>query len=403
MVRGVGGRARALFAAYVEAKQRQNMLDYDDLLLYWAQTMGDPALAAEVGGRFDHVLVDEYQDTNRLQASILLALKPAGGASPWSATTRNRSIRSGRPPCATFSISRASSSAGARSSRWSAITARPSPSWRPPTRVIGLAARALHQESLVRADLVEQPQLVTVRDEADQARYVVEQMLEHREAGIALKQQAVLFRASHHSGPLEVELTRRNIPFVKYGGLKFLEAAHIKDMLALLRLVENPRDRVAGFRVLQLLPGIGATSAARVLDQVGGVGRSGSARSTPSRRRLAAAKDWGCFVRTRSPDRCGPHAVGRGSSRGRALWYEPHLERLHEDALSAQPDLLQLEQIAAGYASRERFLTELTLDPPDATSGQAGVPPLGRGLSRALDHPLRQGPGVAIGVRAQRR
>ena len=103
----------------------------------------------------------------------------------------------------------------------------------------------------------ERPQLVAVRDEADQARYVVEQVLANREAGMSLKQQAVLFRTSHHSGPLEVELTRRNIPFVKFGGLKFLDASHVKDLLALLRFVQNPRDRVAGFRLMQLLPGVG--------------------------------------------------------------------------------------------------------------------------------------------------
>ena len=114
----------------------------------------------------------------------------------------------------------------------------------------------------------ERPQLVAVRDEADQARYVVEQVLANREAGMSLKQQAVLFRTSHHSGPLEVELTRRNIPFVKFGGLKFLDASHVKDLLALLRFVQNPRDRVAGFRLMQLLPGVGPTSAQRVLDRM---------------------------------------------------------------------------------------------------------------------------------------
>ena len=114
----------------------------------------------------------------------------------------------------------------------------------------------------------ERPQLVAVRDETDQARYVVEQVLANRENGMSLKQQAVLFRTSHHSGPLEIELTRRNIPFVKFGGLKFLDAAHVKDLLALLRFVQNPRDRVAGFRLMQLLPGVGPTSAQRVLDRM---------------------------------------------------------------------------------------------------------------------------------------
>src|SRR5206468_10687779 len=99
-------------------------------------------------------------------------------------------------------------------------------------------------------------------------RFIVERVLENREGGSLLKHQAVLFRASSHSGPLEIELTRRNIPFVKFGGLKFLEAAHVKDMLSLLRFVENPRDRVAGFRILHLLPGVGSASAQRVLDHM---------------------------------------------------------------------------------------------------------------------------------------
>ena len=119
----------------------------------------------------------------------------------------------------------------------------------------------------------ELPQLVTGRDEADQARYIVAKVLENRETGMALKAQAILFRASHHSGPLEIELTRRNIPFVKFGGLKFLDAAHVKDVLAVLRFAENPRDRVAGFRVLLLLPGVGPATAERALDDLAEGGR----------------------------------------------------------------------------------------------------------------------------------
>src|SRR6202011_797233 len=141
------------------------------------------------------------------------------------------------------------------------------------------------------------PRLVAVRDEADQARYIVERILENREEGSLLKQQAVLFRTSSHSGPLEVELTRRNIPFVKFGGLKFLDAAHVKDVLALLRFVENPRDRVAGFRVLHLLPGIGPASAQRILDQMAEATDPLSALcSLPCPPR--ADDDWTTFVET---------------------------------------------------------------------------------------------------------
>jgi DNA helicase-2/ATP-dependent DNA helicase PcrA len=196
--------------------------------------------------------------------------------------------------------------------------------------------------------------------------------LERREEGIELKSQAVLFRTSHHSAALELELTRRNIPFVKFGGLKFLEAAHVKDLLACLRWVENPGDRVAGFRVLQMLPGVGPTTAGRVLDAI--------ERSADRAKLLAefrppsgAAACWPDFVDL--VGRLQVRAVGWPAELSLIRdWYAPHLERRYDDAHIRAADLLQLEQIAAGYPSRERFLTELTLDPPDATSDQAGVP-----------------------------
>ena len=134
--------------------------------------------------------------------------------------------------------------------------------------MIALAAERFTKNLWSEREASARPLLVAVRDEADQARYVVARVLENREAGLALKSQAVLFRTSHHSDTLEFELTRRNIPFVKFGGLKFLEAAHVKDVLAALRFAENPRDRVAGFRVTQLVPGIGPASAARILDRL---------------------------------------------------------------------------------------------------------------------------------------
>jgi DNA helicase II / ATP-dependent DNA helicase PcrA len=210
------------------------------------------------------------------------------------------------------------------------------------------------------------PQLVTVRDEADQARCIVERILENRECGTLLKQQAVLFRTSSHSGPLEVELALRNIPFVKFGGLKFLDAAHVKDMLALLRFVENPRDSVAG---LHILPGVGPVSARRVLDQMAEAADPLTALcNLPSPPR--AGDDWKTFVRAVGELR---HSEWPSDLERARLWYEPRLDRNHEDAEMRRADLIQLEQIAGGYPSRQRFLTELTLDPPDATSDQAGV------------------------------
>src|SRR5690606_38763766 len=134
--------------------------------------------------------------------------------------------------------------------------------------VIGLAKERFTKNLWTDRASNERPRLVTVRDEADQAKFVADEVLENRETGMRLKDQAVLFRAGHHSGPLEVELTRRNIPFVKFGGLKFLDSAHVKDMLAALRFAQNMRDRVAGFRLLQLLPGVGPATAQSVLEAV---------------------------------------------------------------------------------------------------------------------------------------
>ena len=238
--------------------------------------------------------------------------------------------------------------------------------------VIDLAAERFTKNLRTERASAALPQLVSVRDDAGQTRYVVERVLESREKGSTLKQQAVLFRTSHHCGPLEVELTRRNIPFVKYGGLKFLNTAHIRDILALLRFVENPRDGIAGFRLMQLLPGIGPVSAERVLDRM--IGAADPIRAlldTPLPTR--AADDWGRFVETVISLRAGGSGWPAELARAR-LWYEPHLERLYEDGVTRHADLIQLEQIAVGYPSRERFLTELALDPPDATSVQSGAP-----------------------------
>jgi DNA helicase-2/ATP-dependent DNA helicase PcrA len=361
-----------LFAGYVEAKQAQGVLDYDDLLLYWAQMVSDPALAAHIGARFDHVLVDEYQDTNRLQSSILLALKPGGAGLTVvgddaqsiyafrAATVRNILDFPGQfsPPAAIITLDR-----NYRSTQ---------PILAAANGVIGLAAERFTKNLWTDRRSAELPALVSVRDEADQARYVVERVLENREGGTDLKQQAVLFRTSSHSGPTEIELTRRNIPFVKFGGLKFLDTAHVRDLLALLRFVENPRDRVAGFRILQLLPGVGLTSAQRVLDamanQVDPIGALAEVAAPPR-----SGDGWTDLVTTLLQLRSGkagwPAEIGCAR-----LWYTPHLERMHEEAAVRQADLQQLEQIAAGYPSRSRFLTDLTLDPPEATSDQAGVP-----------------------------
>jgi DNA helicase II / ATP-dependent DNA helicase PcrA len=363
---------KRLFRAFVAEKQNQCVLDYDDLLLYWSQMLDDPALASHVGARFDHVLVDEYQDTNRLQATILAALKPDGRGltvvgddaqaiySFRAAEVRNILEFPGQfvPPARVVTLER-----NYRSTQ---------PILEASNRVIALAAQGFGKQLWSDAASSEKPSLVTVLDESAQAGWVADQVLRHREAGLALKTQAVLFRTAHHSAALELELTRRHIPFVKFGGLKFLEATHVKDLLSLLRWVQNPRSRLAGLRVAQLVPGIGTASAKRLLDAIGAAADPVGALHA-FRPPANAAVEWAALVVAfddlRSPATPWPAAVERANA-----WYLPQLRRLHDDAAVREGDLTQIARIAATYGSRESFLAELTLDPPEATSDESGPP-----------------------------
>jgi DNA helicase-2/ATP-dependent DNA helicase PcrA len=363
---------KKLFEAYVGEKQSQNALDYDDLLLYWSYLVAEPDLAREIGGRFDHILVDEYQDTNRLQASILLGMKPNGQGlsvvgddaqsiySFRAATVRNilDFPNQFQPPAHVVTLER-----NYRSTQ---------PILEASNAVIGLAVERYTKNLWTKRLSSEKPKLVTVRDEADQARCVAEQVLEYREAGMALKSQAVLFRSSSHSAQLEIELTRRGIPFVKYGGLKFLEAAHIKDVLSILRWAENPRSRLSGFRAVRLLPGVGSATASKLLDAMGNAPDPMSAMQT-FKMAPAAAGDWTSFLGVFGSLRQGK-STWPAEMDVVTRWYEPHLQRIYDDAYVRQGDLVQLQQIATTYPSRERFLTEVTLDPPSATSDLAGAP-----------------------------
>jgi ATP-dependent DNA helicase UvrD/PcrA len=341
-----------LFGDYVERKIANQVLDYDDLLLYWHAMMADEGLAREIGGAFDHVLVDEYQDTNVLQAGILQRLRPTGAAVTVV----------GDDAQAIYSF-RAASIENIRgfAEQFNASVVTLEENYRSTQQVLD-AANALIGKSLnSKKKNGEQPRYVTVADDQAQAEYVVRRVLEARERSVLLRRQAVLFRSSHHSDVLELELVRRNIPYVKYGGLKFLEAAHVKDLLALLRWADNPKNRIAAFRALQLLPGVGPAAAARVFTrfEAGGFSwqelKTGSAETDELMRYLANSVWEGQLQRVRE-------------------WYEPQLERLYDAAQVRAGDLVQLERIATSFETRERFLSELALDPPSATSDFSGAP-----------------------------
>jgi DNA helicase-2/ATP-dependent DNA helicase PcrA len=360
-----------LYRSYVERKQRCGLLDYDDLLLYWHAMMGDARLAQHVSSHFDHILVDEYQDTNRLQAQILQALRPDGAGLTVV----------GDDAQAIYSF---------RAAAVDNILGFPD-RFTPRAEVVTLAQnyrstqQVLDAANALMADAPRQyllsirgqgvrPSYVTVPDLQAQAECVCTEVLKRREANVPLKRQAVLFRTSSHSDVLEVELAKRKIPYVKYGGLRFLEAAHIKDLLAVLRWADNPRNTLSAFRVLQLLPGMGPVNARKCIEHFEAQNYSFEALKSfevPQ----ALAVDWRktieLLLTLADPQRQWPGQVHLVRE-----WYRPHFERIYEHFHTRLGDLDQLEMLSGQYPSRERFLTELTLDPPNATSDLAGQPVL---------------------------
>jgi DNA helicase-2/ATP-dependent DNA helicase PcrA len=343
---------KALFRAYVGAKQSQNVLDYDDLLLYWLHMVEVPELAREIGQRFDHVLIDEYQDTNRLQEAILLAMKPDGTGvtvvgddaqsiySFRAATVRNILGFPTRfsPQARVVTLER-----NYRSTQ---------PILDASNAVIDLAAERFTKNLWTNRQSTQRPQLVTVRDETDQARYVAEQVLQYRESGVALSSQAVLFRSSSHSAQLELELARRDIPFVKYGGLKFLEAAHVKDVLCILRWADNLRNRIAGFRAALIVRGVGAATATRLqdaMDKASDPVPIMDAFPMPS----AAAGEWRTFVAVIRALRV-PTIEWPADIDSVIRWYEPSLTGSTKTPRRGRR-LVQLAQIAATYVRGSDF------------------------------------------------
>jgi DNA helicase-2/ATP-dependent DNA helicase PcrA len=341
-----------LFKAYVERKLSHQALDYDDLLLYWHAMMAERALAEEIAARFDHVLVDEYQDTNVLQAEILKGLRPSGAGLTVV----------GDDAQAIYSF-RAATVENIRqyAQQFGAVTISLEENYRSTQPVLDVANALMGKTLRSGKAGGPRPRYVTVADDEAQAGYVVRQVLEARERGVLLRRQAVLFRSSHHSDLLELELVRRNIPYVKFGGLKFLEAAHVKDLLAVLRWADNPRNRIAAFRALQLEPGVGPATAERIFTRFEAQGFSWQDLNSGS----PLFDELMAFLET-------PRWEGQ-MQRARE-WYEPHLERRYDAAQVRAGDLVQLEKIAASFATREAFLSEMALDPPSATGDLSGTP-----------------------------
>ncbi len=361
-----------LYREYVARKQKNNVLDFDDLLLYWHMMMQNATLAQSLARNFDHVLVDEYQDTSRLQGEIVHALKPDGSGVTVVGDDA-QAIYSFRAAAVDNILGFAN-----RFTPKAEITVL-AQNYRSTQQILDSANALMaegarqHRKALMSTrQSSTKPQYIMLEDAQGQAEYIVSKILATREIGGSLRRHAILFRSTHHSDVLEVELARRNIPFVKYGGLKFLEAAHVKDLINVLRWAENPGNAIAGFRVLKLVPGMGPAHARQALAHL----EAGNWRfdALPGFPVTATQRtDWKAFC-TLMTTLADPNTPWAGQVRLVRDWYKPQLERIYDAAWTRLGDLEQLEQIGAQHGTRERFLTELTLDPPVVSSDQAGAP-----------------------------
>ncbi|MCH2200719.1 MAG: ATP-dependent helicase [Fuerstiella sp.] len=366
-----------LFTQFAERKEQQRVLDFDDLLLFWNALATSTDGSEILSKKFDRILVDEYQDTNVLQAGILKQMS-SNGRGVTAVGDDAQSIYSFR-----------------------AATIRnilDFPEEYPDTAVLPLeqnyrsTQRILNCTNLVIAEAAERhhkelwsdrgdgaaPVLATCADEDAQSEFLIDRILEQREQGAALRSQAVLFRASHHSMSLEAELSRRNIPFKKYGGLRFLETAHVKDVMSFLRLAENPFDAVAGFRILLLLPGIGQSKAGNLVNRLRETGGRFDAWldwKPPS----VLQNDWPIFVELLLSVAGRSHSADAGPATDLhqiRAFYSPLVEARYDNAKARINDIRQLEVIAARYKTRREFLSEMTLDPPASTQDLAVDPAL---------------------------
>ena len=366
-----------------DRKRAMNAVDFDDLLLHWRALLASPA-GDVVRQQFDHVLVDEFQDTNAVQADILAHLVADHG---------NLTVV-GDDAQAIYGFRAASvDNILGFTDRFPGTTVvrleRNHRSTQPVLDAANAVMAGAQRTHGIRLTAVRaggaRPRLVTCADESTQAQVVCDAVLELREQGVDLRQQAVLVRAGHHSDGLELELARRDVPFVKFGGLQFLQAAHVKDLAAMLRLLDNPADELAWHRVLGLVDGVGPATTRRVLDALGvGAWQAGTSDRSPMDRFLDDGADvppgaaegvaalrgaWAAIVAD------GTMAVGAQvdvlGAACRTLW-----PRRYDNAAARLADVDRIAALAGAHLDRGRFLADLTLDPPSSTADLAGPPHL---------------------------
>jgi DNA helicase-2/ATP-dependent DNA helicase PcrA len=364
-----------LFRAYGARKRELNALDLDDLLLYWHATVRDERLGGRLADQYEHVLVDEYQDVNALQVEIVRALADGHG-NVTAVGDDLQAIYGFRAADPRHILDFPEVYPGATVIRLERNYRSPQPVLDVGNQVAAGARQSFGRWLTAQSDGVQRPDLLFCRDERSQAEAVCERVLARREEGLLLRDQAVLMRAGHHSELLEIELTRRRIPFVKYGGIRYLEAAHVKDFVALLRVAVNPGDRLSWFRLLQLLEGVGPVGSRRLVEQL--LGERPSLTGIQQRWAVSeipeSAREPGSRLVSALAESAGDVLAARIERLKRAI--APLIRAAYPDGETRLVDLEQLAEAAGGASTIERFVAELVLDPPLSSADYAGPPGL---------------------------
>ena len=356
-----------LFQGYQRHKREHQLLDFDDLLVFLQQLLkSHPDIRERMSSSFKYIMVDEYQDTNKIQAEILYLLTGAhqnimvvGDDSQSIYAFRGANFRN----------------------------IMEFPKMFPDTRIITLEENYRSVQPILNLTnvIIDQatekysktlftqksggstPVLVSARDENSQSLFIVRKIQELTDQGVALNQIAVLFRAGFHSFDLEIELNREQMPFIKVGGFRFVESAHIKDVLAHLRVISNPHDRISWYRILLLVNKIGPTTAQKVFEAIKneGSGYTGLLTVKPTTGALKGLKR---LKELFSDIDSYPMSVAK---MGEAVirYYLPILKERHDDHPKREKDLEQLLAIMERYGNLEKFLTDMALEPPNTSVG----------------------------------
>ena len=359
----------ALSNAYREQKAKNNFFDYDDLLIYLEMLLKNHSdVRDKICSTYHYVMVDEYQDTNKIQAEIIYFL--AGSNKNVTVVgDDSQSIYAFRGANIENIMRFPEVFPGTRIIRLEENYRSVQPILKLTNVIIERAEQKYSKILFTRKSGGSLPLLVNTRSENSQSRFVVKKIKEINRKGIPLQQIAVLFRASFHSFDLEIELNREGIPFIKVGGFKFIESAHIKDVLAHLRVLSNPLDRISWYRILLLLDNIGPKTAMDIYETILAekAGYTGIFAIKPKSRRsrnILRLKDLFSTIDSK------PMSV---SQMGEAIvnYYVPILKEKYDDHPKRTRDLEHLVTIMDRYSNLEPFLTDMALEPPNTSLNES--------------------------------